>query len=227
MAWTDGRCSNCGAMLTTGGCPFCARPTLIVTVTGHTEYVDPRDAEIARLKAEVAALRVDHERAIGTLTVSGVALDVHSTMSMTTHVESVVSQVRGLLRENQALRLDLARHKRALAAGPAALRRFGFDGYELAAFDAEIARLKAEVAVRDGSWCEQNRKEGRGGCGMCAWCCKDAREQRDALALDLAAHKRALAAGPAALRRAEMTLYRWDAAEVVEAAPEAAMKEGK
>ena len=120
-------------------------------------YVQGLDAEIARLKAEVAALRVDHERAIGTLTVSGVALDVHSTMSMTTHVESVVSQVRGLLRENQALRLDLARHKRALAAGPAALRakapRLTWpwsapgSAYESAAVEVEAAQ---EAAMKEG-----------------------------------------------------------------------------
>ena len=39
-------------------------------------------------------------------------------------------------------------HKRALAAGPAALRRFGFDGYELAAFDVEAAQA---AAMREGT----------------------------------------------------------------------------
>ena len=41
---------------------------------------------------------------------------------------------------------DLARHKRALAAGPAALRVFGFDGYAEAARDVEAAQ---EAAMKD------------------------------------------------------------------------------
>ena len=50
--------------------------------------------------------------------------------------------------DNRRLRADLAAHKRALAAGPAALRRFGFDGYELAAFDVEAAQA---AAMREGT----------------------------------------------------------------------------
>lgn len=65
--------------------------------------------------------------------------------------------------------------------------------------DAEIARLKAEVVNQ--------------------------RHEIGMLLAALAAYQRALAAGPAALRRVEVNLYPAQAAEIVERAQAAAMKE--
>lgn len=50
---------------------------------------------------------------------------------------------------------------------------------EIAALKARAEKAEAEAEVRSGRWCEKNRNEGRGGCGMCGWCCKQSREQRD------------------------------------------------
>jgi hypothetical protein len=44
---------------------------------------------------------------------------------------------------------------------------------------AEVEKLKAEVAVMGGAWCAQNRAEGRDGCGACAWCCQQQKERAE------------------------------------------------
>lgn len=38
----------------------------------------------------------------------------------------------------------------------------------------QLALAEAEVAVRGGEWCAENRAEGRNPCGACAWCCNQA-----------------------------------------------------
>ena len=50
----------------------------------------------------------------------------------------------------------------------------------------ENAKLRAENDVIRGSWCNGNRSEGRGGCGMCAVCCKEAKERADCAEMDAA-----------------------------------------
>jgi hypothetical protein len=45
----------------------------------------------------------------------------------------------------------------------------------------EIERLEAVNAVQGGEWCAQNRAEGRGGCGACAWCCQQLRDELERL----------------------------------------------
>ena len=40
--------------------------------------------------------------------------------------------------------------------------------------EREKAALTTRVSVLDGSACAEERAEGNGGCGMCAWCCKEA-----------------------------------------------------
>lgn len=47
--------------------------------------------------------------------------------------------------------------------------------------EAERDRLRERVAVLDGTSCAEERAAGNGGCGMCAWCCKQARDERDRL----------------------------------------------
>lgn len=47
--------------------------------------------------------------------------------------------------------------------------------------EAERDALRARCDVLDGAACAEGRAAGRGGCGMCAWCCKQARAERDAL----------------------------------------------
>lgn len=39
--------------------------------------------------------------------------------------------------------------------------------------------MAAALEVRGGEWCAKNRAEGRGGCGACAWCCKQANDRAD------------------------------------------------
>jgi hypothetical protein len=54
--------------------------------------------------------------------------------------------------------------------------------------DRDYWRTLAEV--RSGEACAKERAAGSGGCGMCAWCCKQAREDRDnAIALKRAAYE--------------------------------------
>lgn len=75
---------------------------------------DPRDAEIARLKAEVERLTAritDHEDDRAAVLSERCATDEH-------HCACV-----------PVLRADLAAHKRAIAAGPERLRRLRSDDY--------------------------------------------------------------------------------------------------
>lgn len=44
----------------------------------------------------------------------------------------------------------------------------------LAEVERERDEARAVADVRGGAWCEKNRAEGRGPCGVCAWCCKQA-----------------------------------------------------
>lgn len=60
---------------------------------------------------------------------------------------------------------------------------------DLESLDREtlIQRLRiaeAAASVRGGEWCAQNRAEGRGGCGACAWCCQQVTQERDQLKLE-------------------------------------------
>lgn len=48
---------------------------------------------------------------------------------------------------------------------------------------AERDGLSIRLQVLDGTWCAENRSQGRGGCGLCGWCCKQARDERDAALL--------------------------------------------
>ena len=45
--------------------------------------------------------------------------------------------------------------------------------------EAEKDKLAIRVSVLDGSACAEERAEGNGGCGMCAWCCKSALERAE------------------------------------------------
>ncbi len=47
------------------------------------------------------------------------------------------------------------------------------------AAEAEVERLRAYVAVTGGEWCAENRRAGRGPCGSCAWCCKQANQRAE------------------------------------------------
>jgi hypothetical protein len=49
----------------------------------------------------------------------------------------------------------------------------------LCALEFRAAKAEAELAVKGGEWCAQNRAEGRGGCGACAWCCKQQRDRAE------------------------------------------------
>ena len=51
---------------------------------------------------------------------------------------------------------------------------------------------RARLAVLDGTSCAENRAAGRGGCGLCGWCCKQARDERDAALAQVARLKLAL-----------------------------------
>lgn len=44
---------------------------------------------------------------------------------------------------------------------------------------ARVEKAEAEAAVRGVEWCAANRAAGRGPCGACAWCCKQATERAD------------------------------------------------
>lgn len=48
------------------------------------------------------------------------------------------------------------------------------------ALRSRAAAAEMRVAVLDGSACAEGRKAGRGGCGMCAWCCREARDRAEA-----------------------------------------------
>lgn len=54
-----------------------------------------------------------------------------------------------------------------------------------------LERVEAQEAVRGGEWCAQNRAEGRGPCGACAWCCKQASDDAERLRLAVAAYLKA------------------------------------
>ena len=59
------------------------------------------------------------------------------------------------------------------------------------ALGKEIARLEAEIAVLNGTWCAQNIAEGRDRCGVCRTCLSEACKRKDRLILAL----RAIAGG--------------------------------
>ena len=42
---------------------------------------------------------------------------------------------------------------------------------------AKVAEAKADVC--GGEWCAENRAEGRGPCGVCAWCCQQVTERAE------------------------------------------------
>lgn len=42
-----------------------------------------------------------------------------------------------------------------------------------------VEKAEAEAAVRGGEWCAENRATGRGPCGACAWCCKQATDRAE------------------------------------------------
>ena len=48
------------------------------------------------------------------------------------------------------------------------------DAAELEKLREQLTIAEAKADVRGGEWCAKNRAEGRGPCGACAWCCKQA-----------------------------------------------------
>jgi hypothetical protein len=52
---------------------------------------------------------------------------------------------------------------------------------------ARAEELEARCAVLDGSSCAEERAAGSGGCGMCAWCCKQSRDRTETAEAKVAA----------------------------------------
>ena len=46
--------------------------------------------------------------------------------------------------------------------------------------ERRVKELEATTAVWGGEWCAENRAAGRGPCGACAWCCKEATDRAEA-----------------------------------------------
>lgn len=61
----------------------------------------------------------------------------------------------------------------------------------IARLEERLAFAQAELDVRSGKSCEEERAEGNGGCGMCAWCCQSLRDRLLALEIKLAGKRRA------------------------------------
>ena len=52
---------------------------------------------------------------------------------------------------------------------------------------ARVAELEAVCAKSPTEWCMEERADGNGGCGACALCCKETRDERDNAREELAA----------------------------------------
>lgn len=52
-----------------------------------------------------------------------------------------------------------------------------FKAARIAELEAENAAMRNQLSVLGGEWCAENRAAGRGPCGACAWCCKQATDE--------------------------------------------------
>lgn len=90
------------------------------------------------------------------------------------NVTMVMASLEGTERERDAMRADLA----AALADADACQHFSTRAQRAEAraerAEERLTFAQAKAAVCGGEWCAQNRAEGRGPCGACAWCCSQA-----------------------------------------------------
>lgn len=44
---------------------------------------------------------------------------------------------------------------------------------EIIKLQAELERVRSTLQVIDGTWCQENRSQGKEPCGLCIWCTRD------------------------------------------------------
>jgi DNA repair exonuclease SbcCD ATPase subunit len=144
------------------GCEMCEHVEEIISALREAEtIIATLRAEVERLKGEVsyfAKTEEEYGRITQSLADAGLPVTTPS------------AQGRPLMEVDEAVRALIERTQKA----------------EIATLLARTEKAEAEADVRSGKWCEKNRAEGRGGCGMCAWCWRLERDRAEKAEADLA-----------------------------------------